>query len=84
MGVVPGLGNVGVDIVEDLDLESLQDLQPPSLLTHQVQCAEGERNPDIPGKDFFNSRRFPLFPEKIPHIESLLGMADANLHLAIA
>ena len=51
MGVVPGLGNVGVDIVEDLDLESLQDLQPPSLLTHQVQCAEGKRNPDIPGKD---------------------------------
>ena len=51
MGVVPGLGKVGVDIVEDLDLESLQDLQPPSLLTHQVQCAEGERNPDIPGKD---------------------------------
>ena len=51
MGVVPGLGNVGVDIVEDLDLESLQDLQPPSLLTHQVQYAEGERNPDIPAKD---------------------------------
>ena len=50
MGVVPGLGKVGVDIVEDLDLESLQDLQPPSLLTHQVQCAEGERNPDIPRK----------------------------------
>ena len=51
MGVVPGLGKVGVDIVEDLDLESLQDLQPPSLLTHQVQGAEGERDPDIPGKD---------------------------------
>ena len=51
MGVVPGLGNVGVDIVEDLDLESLQDLQPPSLLTHQVQGAEGERDPDIPAKD---------------------------------
>ena len=45
---VPWLGEVTVDIVKNLNLESLKDLQTPSLLAHQVQGAEGERNPDVP------------------------------------
>ena len=51
---LPRLGEVAVDIIKDLDLESLKDLQAPSLLAHQVQGAEGERDPDVPEKkDFF-------------------------------
>ena len=51
--VVPWLGEVTVDIVKDLNLESLKDLQAPSLLAHQVQGAEGERDPDVPEKNLF-------------------------------
>ena len=47
------MGEVAVDIVKDLDLESLKDLQAPSLLAHQVQGAEGERDPDVPEKKGF-------------------------------
>ena len=53
--VVPGLGEVTVDIVKDLNLKSLKDLQAPSLLAHQIQGAEGERDPDVPEKWIFSS-----------------------------
>ena len=70
---IPELRRVTVDIVKDLNLESLQDLQPPSLLAHQVQGAECERDPDVPEKNlFFNLSKPSNLHRKIPHTESLL------------
>ena len=41
-------GGVSVDIIEDLNLETLQDLQPTSLLANKVDNTEDKGEPDIP------------------------------------